>query len=408
MWRRVINKLPSKRLGALTGMTSTIGLGLYMTSVSQPRAICHGSHNNDNEQMRELEQRLALLEADARARHGFKSTSGQGNGVFSWDEVLTAKMPTEAREHERDMHGGFTEDTDSGVVYTGIPGAGLYAISPDLTTWTKVGADPRLKCNIHGIVCFKHNGITQIAVAQNDDQRVLIMDLDGNVQQELVKPQGGEFAFGEANAYYSERRQKTEAVFACTDVTYLQNKLYVVTGYCEGDFVLTAEQGQEGEWRWGRVAWGGKGEGPGKFSTAHGVFAHDDHIYVANREAFQVVKFSPNGELVEVLPDIPHGSRICNVAHANEQGYFVMNALAPLPHTAPKTAPIYAHDGQHVVSVIDAGSLGIPVLKHLHHVWPHYITDDSGHKHLHILVHGWRDGKFAVLKHEPDADIVTV
>ena len=35
----------------------------------------------------------------------------------------------------------------------------------------------------------------------------------------------------------------------------------------------------------GPTAWGGKGDAPGKFNTAHGVFAWDDHIYVANREA---------------------------------------------------------------------------------------------------------------------------
>ena len=34
---------------------------------------------------------------------------------------------------------------------------------------------------------------------------------------------------------------------------------------------------------------------------------------------------------------------------------------------AMRAAPIYAHSGESLVSVIDAGSLGIPVLKHLHH-----------------------------------------
>jgi hypothetical protein len=55
-----------------------------------------------------------------------------------------------------------------------------------------------------------------------------------------------------------------------------------------------------------------------------------------------------------------------------------------------------------VVSTIDPGSLGIPVLKHLHHTWPHYVTMPDGTKQLYLLVHGWSAGKFAVLKHEPD------
>ena len=265
-------------------------------------------------------------------------------------------------------------------MYTGIPGSGLFAISPDLETWTPLNAhDGRLKANIHGLVAFVDpRGRKRIAVAQNDEQRVLVLDAaDGRVLQVLEKPRGGEFGGGrgaaEANAYYSARRRHVKgdgnpSVFAVTDVTYLDGKLYCVTGYCDGDFVLTAElhgeggeggeggeEGEEGEgsWRWGTVAWGGKGTGAGQFTTAHGVTAHDGHIYVANRESFQVVKFRPDGSLVEVLPDIPHGSRICNVAKAQGSpggggvagggaaagaaaatatagGHFYMNALAPL------------------------------------------------------------------------------
>jgi len=42
------------------------------------------------------------------------------------------------------------------------------------------------------------------------------------------------------------------------------------------------------------------------------------------------------------------------------------------------------------------------VLKHLHHVWPHYVLGADGTRTLHLLVMGWSQGKFAVLKHEPD------
>ena len=33
-------------------------------------------------------------------------------------------------------------------------------LSPDLKTWTKLGDDPLLKCNIHGLTVFKHNDET--------------------------------------------------------------------------------------------------------------------------------------------------------------------------------------------------------------------------------------------------------
>ena len=41
------------------------------------------------------------------------------------------------------------------------------------------------------------------------------------------------------------------------------------------------------------------------------------------------------------------------------------------------------------------------MLKHLHHVWPHYVTGADGERQLYLLVQGWSRGKFAVLKHEP-------
>ena len=34
-----------------------------------------------------LERRLEALEAEARARYGAQATTGQGEAVFSWDEV---------------------------------------------------------------------------------------------------------------------------------------------------------------------------------------------------------------------------------------------------------------------------------------------------------------------------------
>jgi hypothetical protein len=52
-------------------------------------------------------------------------------------------------------------------------------------------------------------------------------------------------------------------------------------------FVLTASE-KDGMWEWGPLAWGGKGKAAGQFQTAHGIFAHAGHIFVANREAHQV------------------------------------------------------------------------------------------------------------------------
>mmetsp|Transcript_15024 Transcript_15024/g.44638 ORF Transcript_15024/g.44638 Transcript_15024/m.44638 type:complete len:448 (-) Transcript_15024:173-1516(-) len=390
-------RLGAKILGVgIAGLGAAVGLH---TSTAQ----CHGS---DAGRLSRLEEQVANLTAQLGAQFDVQTTTGQGDAVFEWDVELTKAFPDAAKPFEKDLHGGFNEDPDTGVVYTGIPGYGLCSISPDLKSWKKIGSDPRLQDNCHGIVVFKHKGATQIAVAQNEHQRILIVDLDGKVKQELPKPKGGEFEYDEANWYYSHAPKKQcpwgtphNAVFAVTDVTYHDGKLYAVAGYCDGDFVVTATE-NDGNWEWGPLAWGGRGDEPGRFQTAHGIFAYDNHIFVANREAHQVIEFTPEGKLVRCLPDIPDTARICNVARADE--YFVFNALEPIQHTPAKTASIYAHSGERLLSTIQPGELGIPVLKHLHHVWPHYVVDPKTKKRtLYLLVQGWSRGKFAVLKHVP-------
>lgn len=163
-------------------------------------AMCHGGHSHEADRIERLERQVAQLSATLQSQFGVKTTTGQGNAVFSWDTELTAAFPEEAKPFEKDMHGGFNEDSATGIVYTGIPGYGLCAISPDLRTWTKIGSDPRLKGNIHGLVCFQHRGQTLLALSQNEEQRVLLVDLHGTVQQELRQPAGGEFDCAEARA----------------------------------------------------------------------------------------------------------------------------------------------------------------------------------------------------------------
>jgi hypothetical protein len=367
--------------------------------------LCHGNHSHHHRS-----HAGASEEAKQEVVQLVPKFTGQGNAVFSWDKELTAAFPADARPYEKDLHGGFSEDSETGIVYTGIPGYGLCAISRDLREWKRVGNDDRLKANIHGLCVFKHKGTTNIALAQNEDARILIVALDGTIKQELPQPEGGEFNFDEANAYYSNRPLQQAPwgkkmgmhvpTFCVTDVAYLDGKLYAVTGYSAGDFCLAAHE-VDGKWRWGPFAWGGKGSTPGKFTTAHGIFAYNDSILIANRNACEVIEYTKEGKLIRFLPDIPAEALICNVARADD--YFVMNALEPVRCTPAKTAAIYAHDGQNLVSTIEPGELGIPVLKHLHHVWPHYIpgATSSDIPTLHLLIHGWALGKFAVLRHEP-------
>lgn len=318
-----------------------------------------------------------------------KLTTGQGDYIFSWDEDLSNAFPEEARDFEQNMHGGFTEDPETGIVYTGIPGYGLCAISADLKSWQTIGTDERLKDNIHGIVFFIHKNKKHLAVAQ-DGKRVLVLDIDGQVISDLLKPSGDEFDFVPVNDYFKDPGSN----FGVTDLTYLEGLLYVTHGYSKGDFVLTIEE-RDGSWSWSKLAWGGKGNAPGQFQTAHGIYALDDHLLVANRALGQVVKFRKDGAFMGMLPGIPSGSLICNVAYS--EGHYFFNALSPIGNQ--KSAPIYVHSGDHLASTLIPGDLEVPILTNIHQVWPHYINN-NGTKQLYLLIHGWNTGKYVVLKQE--------
>ncbi|WP_027075596.1 NHL repeat-containing protein [Maribacter antarcticus] len=317
-----------------------------------------------------------------------KLVTGQGAFVFLWDKELTEAFPEEAHEFEPGMHGGFNEDPETGIVYTGIPGYGLCSISPDLKQWKTLGSDERLKDNIHGIVFFIHKGKKHLAVTQ-EGKRVLVLTLDGKIVSEILKPTGSEFKFAAANAFFSS----ADSNFGVTDVTYLKGTLYVTHGYSKGDFVMTIKE-KGGAWNWGELAWGGKGDNPGQFQTAHGIYAHNKHILVANRAAGQVVKFTKKGKFVETFNDIPANSLVCNVSYKTE--HYFLNALSAIGDQ--KSAPIYVHTGEKLVSTIIPGDLDIPTLTNIHQVWPHFIETKNGLKQLYLLVHGWNKGKFAVLK----------
>ena len=132
-----------------------------------------------------------------------KLVTGQGEFIFSWDQELTAAFPKEAHDFEAGMHGGFNEDPETGIVYTGIPGYGLCSLSPDLTKWSTIGTDERLKDNIHGIPFFIHKDIKYLAVAQ-EGKRVLVLTLDGTIISEILKPTGTEFKFVAANEFFHD------------------------------------------------------------------------------------------------------------------------------------------------------------------------------------------------------------
>lgn len=364
-------------------------LGVPLNLIAQTHQSNH-EHSHDVEAMHHHDHEFDSSLSDELPKQQAKLVTGQGEFVFSYDEELTSAFPINARQFESRMHGGFNEDPETGIVYTGIPGYGLCSISPDLKKWTKIGTDKRLKDNIHGIVFFVYKGEKYIAVAQ-EGKRVLVLTTEGNIVSEILKPKGSEFKFAPANKFFASE----DSNFGVTDVTYLKGIIYVAHGYSKGDFVLTIQE-KNGVWTWGELAWGGKGDAPGQFKTAHGIYAHKNHILVANRAAGEVVKFTKKGKFIKTFNDIPEGSLVCNVSYKTKHYFF--NALSAIDKQ--KSAPIYVHSGEKLVSTVIPGNLDIPVLTNIHQVWPHFVKGDNNSKQLYLLVHGWNKGKFAVLKLE--------
>ncbi|MCK0148158.1 hypothetical protein MWU78_21100 [Arenibacter sp. F26102] len=372
---------------AVLSIASSLGLSSTLLAQNNQHSQDHTHHTHENNDMAHHHEHGPMA-SDEMPKQA-KLVTGQGDYIFSWDQELTAAFPEDAHEFEPGMHGGFNEDPETGIVYTGIPGYGLCSISQDLTKWSTLGTDQRLKDNIHGIVFFVHKGKKYLAVAQ-EGKRVLVLTLDGNIVSEISKPTGTEFKFAPANEFFASK----DSNFGVTDVTYLNGTLYVAHGYSKGDFVMTIKE-KGGEWSWAKLAWGGKGDNPGQFQTAHGIYAHEKHILVANRAAGQVVKFTKKGKFVEIFNDIPESSLICNVSYKDE--HYFLNALQAIGEQ--KSAPLYVHTGEKLVSTVIPGDLDIPVLTNIHQVWPHFVTK-NGSKQLYLLVHGWNKGKFAVLKME--------
>lgn len=374
----------------LTGFLVGFSYSIKAQTSDSDHDHTHHAHEHQNEQVENShDHEHEHVNPDVFTEKA-KLVTGQGEFIFSWDEELTAAFPKDAQEFEPGMHGGFNEDPETGIVYTGIPGYGLCSISQDLKDWKTIGTDPRLKDNIHGIVFFVHKGVKHLAVAQ-EGKRVLVLTLDGKIVSEILKPTGTEFKFAPANEFFASEKSN----FGVTDVTYLKGTIYVAHGYSAGDFVMTIKE-KGGVWSWGKLAWGGKGDNPGQFKTAHGIYADGKEILVANRAAGQVVKFSKKGKFIETFDDIPAGSLVCNVSYKTE--HYFLNALSALE--GQKSAPIYVHTGEKLVSTVIPGDLDIPVLTNIHQVWPHFVQAESGAKYLYLLVHGWNKGKFAVLKLE--------
>lgn len=321
--------------------------------------------------------------ADARA-------SGQGAMRF---RVLygSERLPEAARAVLTKAHGGFAVDRrpGRGETYFALPGAGILRISADLQTIQLLETPAALRdVNLHNTTAWSGaDGTPYLTFPANDAGKVFTTTLEGRLVDTLEAPSGeSDVGSPVVDDYF-----RVGGKFTPTDVDVLRGWLYVTTGYSELDWVLTAriEDGGRLDLAWNDLAFGGRGTGPGRLGTGHGVTVVGDHLEIADRPHSEIDRFTRYGHYLSTLP-LPVGSLPCDIDY--EGGYAVVGALDG-PDRG-RGAPIYVLQDDRVVSaVFPKDELGLEGFQHVHNA----VLRKIGER-FYIIAQAWNPGDFAVLE----------
>jgi len=320
--------------------------------------------------------------------------SGQGN--FKFKVLYTSDhLPPEAQKVLIKAHGGFAVDRRPGKeeTYFGLPGAGILRISSDLKTIDLLDTTEEMRnLNLHDTnIWYTKDGTPYLVCPANSEGRIYTASLDGKMVHKLDAPTAAiEFKQKEVHDYFVNKGN-----FAPTAVEYLEGLYYVTTGYCKLDYVLTAHvtphQTFDAAWNVD-LAFGGRGDGIGKFGTGHGITKPPGKVRldVADRPHSRFERFKRDGQYISSLAT-PAGSLPCDVNYLDHK-YSVVPALEG--PDKKKGAPIYLLENEKLVSTIMIKEdLGLPNFTHIHNAAIRKI----GNK-FHIMALAWNPGDFAILE----------
>ena len=312
-------------------------------------------------------------------------TSGQAPFEFSLCEDLYT-LPEAARPCEVDLHGGFAVDpSPGGHIYYGMPGCGLMSITPDLSSQEIIELPSDLKpVNFHGTTLIEFDGKRRLVLPANNDEKVVVISLDGNVDYVLSRPEFDEY-------------QDAETPYKPTDTTFADGTLYVADGY-GANYISTVDPAH-GTWK---GIFAGRTDDPkaeGLFGTAHGLGAHPDghHLSIADRPHARFQHFSHGGHF-HSSHGIPDNSKPCGIdfLQRGHHWYALVGSLDD-PQEG-RAAPIYILDANTyaVVSTIrPKEELGVELADHIHNtVW--YEHDGQ----LYLICQAWNPGHYFVLAQE--------
>jgi len=321
-----------------------------------------------------------------------------GQGKMRFRILYTSdRLPDEARKVLVKAHGGFAVDRrpGKGETYFALPGAGILQISSDLKTIRMLDTAEEMKnVNLHdATIWYAQDGSPYLVFPANDAGKIFTTTLAGKLVNTLDAPSAkDDFEAPEVHDYFLGAGN-----FAPTDVEQLDGLYYITTGYSNLDYVLTARILQN-PFRviWNDLAFGGKGDGPGQFGTAHGITIPPGtkRLDISDRPHSRIERFTRYGHYMSSLK-MPSGSLPCDVDYL-DQHYAIVAALdGPDPS---KGAPIYILEDDQLISTIrPKEDLGLENFKHNHNAVLRKIGD-----RFYIIGQAWNPGDFVILEQVTD------
>lgn len=382
----------------ISSFKSILSFSLALSIAFIPVSAHEGVHREENKTSSQITQHTLISTKDTQATATVAKEKFSGQGDYKF-RVLHGRdlLPPEALNVLKSAHGGFAIDRrqGKGETYFALPGAGIIQISADFSSAKMIQTAPEVKnTNMHNTsIWFGKDGSPYLTFPANGTAKVYTTDINGKLLNTLAAPDKDfKFQDPKVSMYFNKNGK-----FAPTDTDILNNTLYVTTGYSGLDYVLTADvkndsaKGQPPVIEWNSLAFGGKGNAPGKFGTGHGITVEPDgqHIAVADRPNSEIESFTSDGQYRSVL-NLPKGSFPCDVDF--EAGYTLVGCLHGADRS--KGATIYLLKGKELVStIIPREELGLERFTHIHNAVLRQLNGK-----LYIIAQAWNPGDFVILE----------
>ncbi len=314
--------------------------------------------------------------------------SGQDAFKFALRDDLY-NLPSVAKENEVKLHGGFAIDNrpDKGQIYYGMPGTGIMRVDRDLKSQDIISLPDNLEAlNYHSTKIASLNGEERLILSAESNEKVLLIDLNGNVDKTLSRPEFDEY-------------KKADIGYKPTDTVLVDDVLYIADGY--GANYISANSLVEDKWK---SIFGGRAkdaEDDGKFSTAHGINFNPvhKHLDICDRPNSRIQAHDLNGEFLKSFK-LPSGAFLCGINYFEQanQWYAVIGCLRDPEVGDGRPAPIYIINAEtyELLSVVrPKEELGVELAQHIHNAVMH-IVDNT----LYLVCQAWNPGHYFVLEQQ--------